>query len=173
MSIELSWFCFYSWMILPLTHSHFQTSTWICFTVKVEFRLTHTSCLMKILKEFIVVIGLKQGLFGPWPIYIFKPDDNQGKQQQIPVIIHFHFHLIILSQSLAKVVFTQTLPLVVSVLDGFNVCIFAYGQTGTGKTFTMEGTPEHRGVNYRTLEQLLKYLKREVISWDMNSLSAN
>ena len=39
-------------------------------------------------------------------------------------------------------------------MDGFNVCIFAYGQTGTGKTFTMEGTPENSGVNYQTLEKL-------------------
>lgn len=46
------------------------------------------------------------------------------------------------------------MPIVTSVLDGYNVCIFAYGQTGTGKTFTMEGTPENRGVNYRTLEKL-------------------
>lgn len=30
-------------------------------------------------------------------------------------------------------------PLVSSVLEGFNCCVFAYGQTGTGKTFTMEG----------------------------------
>lgn len=41
-----------------------------------------------------------------------------------------------------------------SALDGYNVCIFAYGQTGTGKTFTMEGTPDNRGVNYRALEVL-------------------
>ena len=30
-------------------------------------------------------------------------------------------------------------PLVDEVLAGFNCTIFAYGQTGTGKTFTMEG----------------------------------
>ena len=30
--------------------------------------------------------------------------------------------------------------LVQSVLDGFNGTIFAYGQTGTGKTFTMQGS---------------------------------
>ncbi|XP_068656852.1 kinesin-like protein KIN-14R isoform X2 [Aristolochia californica] len=53
-------------------------------------------------------------------------------------------------------VFADASPLVVSVLDGYNVCIFAYGQTGTGKTFTMEGTERNRGVNYRTLEELFK-----------------
>jgi kinesin family protein 3/17 len=30
-------------------------------------------------------------------------------------------------------------PIVESVLEGYNGTIFAYGQTGTGKTFTMEG----------------------------------
>ena len=54
----------------------------------------------------------------------------------------------------AEAVFVQTKPIVASVLDGYNVCIFAYGQTGTGKTFTMEGSPENRGVNYRTLDEL-------------------
>lgn len=51
-------------------------------------------------------------------------------------------------------VFEETAPLASSVLDGYNVCIFAYGQTGTGKTFTMEGSNDARGVNYRTLENL-------------------
>ncbi|CAK9168033.1 unnamed protein product [Ilex paraguariensis] len=64
--------------------------------------------------------------------HIFRPEDNQ------------------------EAVFAQTMPIVTSVLDGYNVCIFAYGQTGTGKTFTMEGTPEKRGVNYRTLEELFR-----------------
>ncbi|KAI8018294.1 Kinesin-like protein KIN-14R [Camellia lanceoleosa] len=53
-------------------------------------------------------------------------------------------------------VFADASPMVMSVLDGYNVCIFAYGQTGTGKTFTMEGTEQNRGVNYRTLEELFK-----------------
>ncbi|XP_010471246.1 PREDICTED: uncharacterized protein LOC104751068 [Camelina sativa] len=56
-------------------------------------------------------------------------------------------------------VFEDTAPFATSVIDGYNVCIFAYGQTGTGKTFTMEGTQHDRGVNYRTLENLFKITK--------------
>ena len=34
---------------------------------------------------------------------------------------------------------TTAKPAVISILQGYNSTIFAYGQTGTGKTFTMEG----------------------------------
>jgi hypothetical protein len=34
-------------------------------------------------------------------------------------------------------------PIVEEVLEGFNCTIFAYGQTGTGKTYTMEVSPAH------------------------------
>ncbi len=43
--------------------------------------------------------------------------------------------------------------IVESVLEGYNGTIFAYGQTGTGKTFTMEGRenpPELQGIIPRT-----------------------
>ncbi|XP_039040464.1 kinesin-like protein KIN-14S [Hibiscus syriacus] len=68
----------------------------------------------------------------------------------------FKFDRVFRPEDGQDVVFARTKPIVTSVLDGFNVCIFAYGQTGTGKTFTMEGTPENRGVNYRTLEELFR-----------------
>eukprot|EP00095_Tigriopus_kingsejongensis_P001128 snap_masked-scaffold1099_size62903-processed-gene-0.6 protein:Tk01128 transcript:snap_masked-scaffold1099_size62903-processed-gene-0.6-mRNA-1 annotation:"kinesin-like protein kif3a isoform x2" len=40
-------------------------------------------------------------------------------------------------------------PIVENVIEGYNGTIFAYGQTGTGKTFTMEGersSPEMKGI---------------------------
>ena len=48
-------------------------------------------------------------------------------------------------------VFADTEPLMTSVLDGYNVCIFAYGQSGTGKTFTMDGTDEKPGLVPRAM----------------------
>ncbi|EAT48111.1 AAEL000822-PA [Aedes aegypti] len=63
-------------------------------------------------------------------------------------------------------------PLVYSVLEGFNGCVFAYGQTGTGKTHTMEGIksdPEQRGIIPRAFEQIWAHINR---SQNMNFLVA-
>uniref|UniRef100_S4RI91 Kinesin-like protein n=1 Tax=Petromyzon marinus TaxID=7757 RepID=S4RI91_PETMA len=54
-------------------------------------------------------------------------------------------------------------PLVDSVLCGFNGTIFAYGQTGTGKTYTMEGVrsdPERRGVIPNSFEHIFTHISR-------------
>ncbi|KAJ9579065.1 hypothetical protein L9F63_024825, partial [Diploptera punctata] len=54
-------------------------------------------------------------------------------------------------------------PLVASVLDGFNGTIFAYGQTGTGKTYTMEGAKNdvtQKGVIPRSFEQIFSHISR-------------
>ncbi|TYI14014.1 hypothetical protein ES332_A08G098000v1 [Gossypium tomentosum] len=53
-------------------------------------------------------------------------------------------------------VFSEVESVIKSVLDGYNACIFAYGQTGTGKTFTMEGTLDSPGIVPRTIETLFK-----------------
>lgn len=54
-------------------------------------------------------------------------------------------------------------PLVESVLLGFNGTIFAYGQTGTGKTYTMEGIKndlERRGVIPNSFEHIFTHISR-------------
>lgn len=38
-------------------------------------------------------------------------------------------------------VFAEVEPILRSAIDGHNVCILAYGQTGTGKTYTMVSFP--------------------------------
>ena len=45
-------------------------------------------------------------------------------------------------------------------MDGFNCTIFAYGQTGTGKTFTMEGSlGDMVGVIPRTFKQIFETIR--------------
>ena len=91
-----------------------------------------------------------QKMFGKWFVWKYWTCD----------IIELWKYLLLWTQmyslSVTVDVFADASPMVVSVLDGYNVCIFAYGQTGTGKTFTMEGSEQNRGVNYRTLKQLFK-----------------
>ncbi|GBG60629.1 hypothetical protein CBR_g8649 [Chara braunii] len=59
-------------------------------------------------------------------------------------------------------------PIVNEVLEGFNCTIFAYGQTGTGKTYTMEGggrrpkngeLPPEAGVIPRAIQQIFDTLE--------------
>ena len=64
-------------------------------------------------------------------------------------------------------------PVVDEVLRGFNCTIFAYGQTGTGKTYTMEGgdgfaasarnasPPESAGIVPRAVSQIFDHLRAE------------
>ena len=53
------------------------------------------------------------------------------------------------------------MPICDSVMEGYNGTIFAYGQTGTGKTFTMEGEndpPELRGIIPRAFAQIFEQI---------------
>jgi Cdc6-like AAA superfamily ATPase len=59
---------------------------------------------------------------------------------------------------------TTAKPAVISILQGYNSTIFAYGQTGTGKTFTMEGftynsTDSQRGIIPRSIEEIFNYIE--------------
>lgn len=48
-------------------------------------------------------------------------------------------------------------PTVDDILNGYNGTVFAYGQTGAGKSYTMMGNmddPEQRGVIPRIVEQI-------------------
>lgn len=60
-------------------------------------------------------------------------------------------------------------PILLEVLQGYNGTIFAYGQTGTGKTYTMEGDlaslggtfSAHAGLIPRTLHALFEQLAED------------
>eukprot|EP00927_Polykrikos_kofoidii_P056326 TRINITY_DN50473_c0_g1_i1.p1 TRINITY_DN50473_c0_g1~~TRINITY_DN50473_c0_g1_i1.p1 ORF type:complete len:841 (+),score=117.31 TRINITY_DN50473_c0_g1_i1:45-2567(+) len=61
-------------------------------------------------------------------------------------------------------VFADTRDLVQSAVDGYNVTIFAYGQTGAGKTHTMFGcanNPQDCGLCPRVADELFSIMSRE------------
>ncbi|KAL3518285.1 hypothetical protein ACH5RR_020874 [Cinchona calisaya] len=66
-------------------------------------------------------------------------------------------------------------PIVYEVLEGYNCTIFAYGQTGTGKTYTMEGGarkkngefPSDAGVIPRAVRQIFDILEAQHAEYSM------
>eukprot|EP00462_Mataza_sp_D1_P021546 CAMPEP_0175126944 /NCGR_PEP_ID=MMETSP0087-20121206/4129_1 /TAXON_ID=136419 /ORGANISM="Unknown Unknown, Strain D1" /LENGTH=1515 /DNA_ID=CAMNT_0016408901 /DNA_START=199 /DNA_END=4746 /DNA_ORIENTATION=+ len=76
----------------------------------------------------------------------------------------YTFDQVYTSTSTQQEVFEGTVaPIVDEVLDGFNCTVFAYGQTGTGKTHTMEGNTEvnHRdqGIIPRAVRKIFEHLE--------------
>ncbi|KAG1371623.1 Kinesin-like protein KIN-5A [Cocos nucifera] len=76
-----------------------------------------------------------------------------------------------------KDLFEQAIsPIVNEVLEGYNCTIFAYGQTGTGKTYTMEGGgrktkngefPSDAGVIPRAVRQIFDILEVQCAEYSM------
>ncbi|GME84609.1 unnamed protein product [[Candida] boidinii] len=52
-------------------------------------------------------------------------------------------------------------PVVNQCLDGFNGTIFAYGMTGSGKTYSMQGSENEIGIIPLAAEQIFTRVKRE------------
>ena len=61
-------------------------------------------------------------------------------------------------------------PICAEVVKGYHCAILAYGQTGTGKTYTMEGdrnSAEHRGVIPRAALNLFELLEEEKVEYSV------
>ncbi|KAK3836598.1 MAG: P-loop containing nucleoside triphosphate hydrolase protein [Linnemannia elongata] len=54
---------------------------------------------------------------------------------------------------------TSVKGLVQSAMEGYNGTVFAYGQTSSGKTYTMSGTSSQPGITPRAVEDVFKYIR--------------
>ncbi|PKA63284.1 125 kDa kinesin-related protein [Apostasia shenzhenica] len=89
----------------------------------------------------------------------------------------FTFDKVFGPSSQQKDLFKQAVsPIVTEVLEGYNCTIFAYGQTGTGKTYTMEGGaikakdgdfPSDAGVIPRSVRQIFDTLEAQNAEYSM------
>ncbi|KAJ0242042.1 Kinesin-like protein KIN-14A [Hirschfeldia incana] len=69
--------------------------------------------------------------------------------------------------------FSDVQPFVQSALDGSNVSVFAYGQTNAGKTYTMEGSNQDRGLYARCFEELVDLANSDSTSTSQFSFSVS
>ncbi|KAF9120162.1 hypothetical protein BGX30_003334 [Mortierella sp. GBA39] len=54
---------------------------------------------------------------------------------------------------------TSVKDLVLSAMEGYNGTVFAYGQTSSGKTYTMSGNETQPGITPRAVEDVFKYIR--------------
>ncbi|NXK97621.1 KIF19 protein, partial [Formicarius rufipectus] len=72
----------------------------------------------------------------------------------------FVFDVVFDSTATQEEVYVSTIKsLIEGVISGYNATIFAYGPTGTGKTYTMLGTDSEPGIYVRALDDLFKGLE--------------
>jgi hypothetical protein len=103
-------------------------------------------------RELAVKMNFKTG-----EVIVNKPGE------EIPKV--FTFDSVYDWTSEQETIFAETAyPIIENVLQGYNGTIFAYGQTGTGKTFTINGVPKDpilKGIMPRAIESIFKEIEMD------------
>ena len=90
-------------------------------------------------------------------INLVKPENNQTNT--------FQYDYVYPPNISQRLVYDETaFPIVEAVIQGYNGTIFAYGQTGCGKTFTMIGdfaNPEMKGIIPNAFDHIFGYINTE------------
>lgn len=81
---------------------------------------------------------------------IFLPDFN----------LHLLLDHIFTKQTNQQLYETVVKPLILFTIDGFNATVFAYGQTSTGKTYTMFGSQQVPGIMHLAVRDLFENIKK-------------
>jgi len=91
--------------------------------------------------------------------------ENEGKK---PDVLHrskeqrYFFDRIFNMNVDTQEVYEKTCShLIHSVVKGYNACVFAYGTTGSGKTYTMTGNTETPGIMYLILEDMFNTIMKD------------
>ncbi|KAJ8595149.1 kinesin-domain-containing protein [Rhizopogon salebrosus TDB-379] len=72
----------------------------------------------------------------------------------------FHFDEVLTGSENRPVYNAVARSHVCAAMDGYNSVIFAYGQTASGKTFTLSGNEEQAGIIPRAMKDVFAYIRR-------------
>ena len=118
-------------------------------TVKVIVRCRPMNAREKGLNSRVVV-----QIDSPTDVSLLRPDDESEPPKR------FAFDAAYGMDSTTKIIYEDiAFTLVQNVIEGYNGTIFAYGQTGCGKSFSMEGIadhPDHKGITPRAFEHIFQ-----------------
>lgn len=124
-----------------------------------QHSLQNIKVVVRVRYENFIIIYLVASHF----LYIFRPLTKNEAKQNIKSIIQCHTHRDMLVKDkvytfdrVFKPTSTQmdvyanvVSPLIKDVVAGYNCTVFAYGQTGTGKTYTMTGDKCTPNINWK------------------------
>jgi hypothetical protein len=80
----------------------------------------------------------------------------------------FTFDYVFGEDSTQEVVYNKLAKSAVeSVCNGYNSTIFAYGSSGTGKTYTMFGNEEDLGIIPRACDSIFKNMNKDLLNWNV------
>ncbi|UKK00825.2 kinesin [Theileria orientalis] len=96
-------------------------------------------------------------------IKLLKPGDkNSIFRSQRPGVYEFNFDYIVPEDETTEQLYNESCSdLVEKILSGKNVTVFAYGSTGSGKTYTISGNENSRGLVYLMISDLFDYRESE------------
>ena len=93
------------------------------------------------------------------PTFVFPPDSDDSVSVYIPRDVRrrtYTFDRVFRPSRDQAELFESIQPFVQSALDGYNFCVFSYGVTNSGKTYSMEGTAQYPGLNKLAIDMIFR-----------------
>ena len=104
----------------------------------------------------------------------FLPNEIKSKKSQMETILinndmvlinegnkipkMFEFDYVFDEQSRQEDIYEEVSLLIQSMIHGNNICIMSYGQTCTGKTYTIQGKSNNKGIASRAVKELFEII---------------
>jgi hypothetical protein len=95
-------------------------------------------------------------------IRLTPPDDIHGTRKPVAAVDDktFSFDKIFSEASTQEEVYSCVSPLVQATVRGYNTTVFAYGCTGSGKSFSMTGSQADLGIIPRAISEVFEIVER-------------